>query len=205
VSWFAFAGNKNPVESISLEEGAPRQELITGEDEAWFYGTSRAFSSTTAGPLCRNREAAGQRPAIKPAAFDRRRSDDRTWGERSRQHDLNSVSDSADSPMDRYNDEPTLADVLSDPVTLAVMDADGVDPRDLAATLTQIVGKLTPSFGSIEQKTRPVVSTFAKVVVADREPDVAIELPEGMTTSGWPRYNNPSTSTTACWAFRPGR
>jgi fumarylacetoacetate (FAA) hydrolase family protein len=35
--------------------------------------------------------------------------------------------------MDRYDDEPTLADVLSDPVTLAVMRADGVDPDGLTA------------------------------------------------------------------------
>src|SRR6185295_19888085 len=31
------------------------------------------------------------------------------------------------NPMDRYHREPTLAEVLSDPVTLAVMDADGVE------------------------------------------------------------------------------
>jgi len=34
--------------------------------------------------------------------------------------------------MDRYHREPTLAEALSDPVTLAVMDADGVDRHDLA-------------------------------------------------------------------------
>jgi hypothetical protein len=48
--------------------------------------------------------------------------------------DLNSVCDSAKNPMDQYDREPTLAEVLSDPVTLAVMDADGVDPRDLSAS-----------------------------------------------------------------------
>jgi hypothetical protein len=32
-----------------------------------------------------------------------------------------------ENPMDRYHREPTLAEVLSDPVTLAVMDADGVE------------------------------------------------------------------------------
>ena len=84
--------------------------------------------------------------------------------------------------MDRYYDEPTLADMLSDPMTLAVMDADGVDPGDLAATLTQMVGKLEPSAGSIDQKS--VGNTIAKVVVADRMRDVSIELPEGATT-GW--------------------
>jgi adenylate cyclase len=84
--------------------------------------------------------------------------------------------------MDRYCDEPTLADMLSDPVTLAMMDADGVDPRDLAATLSQMAGKLTPAVDSTDKKDRPVGSTIGEVVVAGREPDVAIQLPEGMTT-----------------------
>jgi adenylate cyclase len=83
--------------------------------------------------------------------------------------------------MDRYYDEPTLADMLSDPMTLVEMDADGVDPGG-AATLTQMVGKLEPSAGSIDQKS--VGNTIAKVVVADRMRDVSIELPEGATT-GW--------------------
>jgi hypothetical protein len=46
--------------------------------------------------------------------------------------------------MDRYDDEPTLADVLSDPVTLAVMRADGVDPDGLTATLTGMAAKFIP-------------------------------------------------------------
>jgi adenylate cyclase len=83
--------------------------------------------------------------------------------------------------MDRYYDEPTLADMLSDPMTLVEMDADGVDPGG-AATLTQMVGKLEPSAGSIDQKS--VGNTIAKVVVADRMRDGSIELPEGATT-GW--------------------
>jgi adenylate cyclase len=83
--------------------------------------------------------------------------------------------------MDRYYDEPTLADMLSDPMTLVEMDADGVDPGG-AATLTQMVGKLEPSAGSIDQKS--VGNTIAKVVAADRTRDVSIALPEGATT-GW--------------------
>ena len=83
--------------------------------------------------------------------------------------------------MDRYYDETTLADMLSDPITLVEMDADGVDPGG-AATLTQMVGKLEPSAGSIDQKS--VGNTIAKVVAADRTRDVSIELPEGATT-GW--------------------
>jgi hypothetical protein len=59
VIWLAFTGNKKPVELISLDEGAPRQKLIRGEEKAWLHWASRAFSSTIAGPLCRNREAAG--------------------------------------------------------------------------------------------------------------------------------------------------
>jgi len=98
-----------------------------------------------------------------------------------RPQDLNSVCDSAGNPMDRYYDEPTLADMLSDPMTLVEMDADGVDPGG-AATLTQMVGKLEPSAGSIDQKS--VGNTIAKVVVADRMRDGSIELPEGATT-GW--------------------
>ena len=41
--------------------------------------------------------------------------------------DPNSICDSAKNPMERHYEEPTLADVLADPVTLAVMDADGVE------------------------------------------------------------------------------
>jgi adenylate cyclase len=86
--------------------------------------------------------------------------------------------------MDQSHDDLTLADMLSDPMTLAVMDADGVDPADLAATLTQMVAKLEPSAGSIDQNNLSLSSTIAKLVTAGRKPDVSIELPEGMTT-GW--------------------
>jgi hypothetical protein len=56
--------------------------------------------------------------------------------------------------MDRYDDEPTLADVLSDPVTLAVMRADGIDPDGLTATLTGMAAKFIPSHGSADQISR---------------------------------------------------
>jgi hypothetical protein len=42
----------------------------------------------------------------------------------------------AENPMDQDHGELTLADILADPVTLALMDADGVDPVVLAATLS---------------------------------------------------------------------
>jgi len=67
-----------------------------------------------------------------------------------RRQELNSVCDS--DPMDQVHSEPTLADVLSDPVTLAVMDADRVNARDLAAMLSKMAGKLTRAAGPAEQK-----------------------------------------------------
>jgi hypothetical protein len=39
--------------------------------------------------------------------------------------------------------EPTLADVLSDPLTRAVMDADGVNPRELETMLTKLARDLS--------------------------------------------------------------
>jgi hypothetical protein len=38
--------------------------------------------------------------------------------------------------------EPTLAEILSDPLTGLVMAADGVDPEELATTLSEIGQKL---------------------------------------------------------------
>jgi hypothetical protein len=66
--------------------------------------------------------------------------------------DVNSASDSVKDPMDRYHREPTLAELLSDPATLAVMDADGVDRYDLAATLSQMAAKLMRPLGPVEKK-----------------------------------------------------
>lgn len=40
--------------------------------------------------------------------------------------------------MKYRNDEPKLADVLSDPIVQAVMTADGVDPQDLRANLSEV-------------------------------------------------------------------
>jgi adenylate cyclase len=85
----------------------------------------------------------------------------------------------ARNPMDQYYEEPTLADVLTDPVTLAVMDADGVDPHDLEATLSQMAAKLTRPPSPIEDG-----GAIAKAVIAERKLDVSAELPEDMTM-GW--------------------
>jgi hypothetical protein len=38
--------------------------------------------------------------------------------------------------------EPTLSDVLSDPLTRAVMDADGVNPRELETMLIKLARDL---------------------------------------------------------------
>ena len=84
--------------------------------------------------------------------------------------------------MDRYHREPTLAEVLSDPVTLAVMAADRVDPQELSATLSKMVGELTSSPDPIEQGKCSAHGTNAKAVIAEGRPDVAAKLPEGMTT-----------------------
>jgi hypothetical protein len=101
-----------------------------------------------------------------------------------RRRQLNSVCDSAKNPMDQDHGEPTLADMLSDPVTLAVMDADGVDPRDLAATLSKMAGKLMRPPGPFDQKQRFAGSAIAKAVTAERKADVSVEPPENLTT-GW--------------------
>src|SRR6266566_10127767 len=68
-----------------------------------------------------------------------------------------------ENPMDQDDREPMLADILSDPVTLAMMDADGVDPCDLAATLSKIAGILIRPPGPAEKK-RFGGSALAKAV-----------------------------------------
>jgi adenylate cyclase len=89
--------------------------------------------------------------------------------------------------MDHDHDEPTLADVLSDPVTLAVMDADGVDPRDLAATLSKMAGSLMLRPGPVDKKGRLAGNAIAKTVITEREADVSVELPENVTARWSPR------------------
>jgi hypothetical protein len=44
--------------------------------------------------------------------------------------------------MNSRQGEPTLEEMLSDPIVRAVMEADGIDPQELAATLTQTGRKL---------------------------------------------------------------
>jgi hypothetical protein len=40
--------------------------------------------------------------------------------------------------------EPTLNEILSDPIVRALMEADGIDPQEVAATLRQAGLKLGP-------------------------------------------------------------
>jgi adenylate cyclase len=86
--------------------------------------------------------------------------------------------------MDQEPGEPTLADVLSDPVTLAVMDADGVDPRDLAGMLSKLARKLMRPPGPVDQEKRSAGSAIAKAVITEREADVSVDTLEKVTT-GW--------------------
>jgi hypothetical protein len=44
--------------------------------------------------------------------------------------------------MNRYRCEPSLSEALADPLVRAVMAADGVDPRQLAAELRAIAARL---------------------------------------------------------------
>jgi adenylate cyclase len=83
--------------------------------------------------------------------------------------------------MDRYCEEPTLAELLSDPTTLAMMDADGVDPRALATSLTEIAGRLSPpSRRSIDQEDRSAANTCD---ISVPRPDKA--MPVRQSTARW--------------------
>ena len=44
----------------------------------------------------------------------------------------------APSHATRWNAEPTLAEILSDPIVRALMDADGVEPHEIRAVLSRI-------------------------------------------------------------------
>ena len=76
--------------------------------------------------------------------------------------------------MNQSCDELTLADMLSDPVTLAIMDADGIDPTHLNATLAQMAAKFSRAPGSVDHGNQFAAGTNA--IQADRRP-------EGTTTS----------------------
>ena len=107
-------------------------------------------------------------------------SEDRACGQYLQRQELNWVCDSAS--MDQVHTEPTLADVLSDPVTLAVMDADRVNARDLAAMLSKIAGKLTRPPVPAGQKERLPGRTAAKSLIAKSKPDASVEPLEDAPT-----------------------
>src|SRR5947209_12203329 len=78
--------------------------------------------------------------------------------------------------------------MLSDPVTLAMMHADGVDPQALAAAFPRTPGKLArPSLASIKQEGF-VCSTVTKASVDDRGSDIAVAPPQGGTASWDARF-----------------
>jgi len=86
--------------------------------------------------------------------------------------------------MDRYCEEPTLAELLSDPTTLAMMNADGVDPRALATSLAEIAGGLSPpSIRSINQKHRSADNAGDESVLDGRGPQKT--MPVRQSTAHW--------------------
>jgi hypothetical protein len=57
--------------------------------------------------------------------------------------------------MNSRQGEPTLEEMLSDPIVRAVMEADRIDPQELAATLTQVGRKLSRErvpYGDVDQR-----------------------------------------------------
>jgi hypothetical protein len=51
--------------------------------------------------------------------------------------------------------EPTLNEILSDSIVRALMEADGIDPQELSATLRQTGRKLVRRAGSWGQRSMP--------------------------------------------------
>ena len=57
--------------------------------------------------------------------------------------------------MNSRQGEPTLEEMLSDPIVRAVMEADRIDPHELAATLREVGRKLSrerASYGDVDQR-----------------------------------------------------
>ena len=57
--------------------------------------------------------------------------------------------------MNRSHREPTLDEILSDCIVRALMEADGVDPQDLAATLRLTGRKLVRRAGPLGAPSMP--------------------------------------------------
>jgi hypothetical protein len=56
-----------------------------------------------------------------------------------------------DVPMTSYFRDPTLAELLSDPMTRAVMRADGVNPQELEASFRDLAARHTESSAGAAQ------------------------------------------------------
>ena len=51
-----------------------------------------------------------------------------------------------------FPSEPTLAEMLSDPIVRALMAADRVAPEELRANLAKIAGTLEPQYREVRQR-----------------------------------------------------
>jgi adenylate cyclase len=89
--------------------------------------------------------------------------------------------------MDQDHGELTLADILADPVTLALMDADGVDPVVLAATLSQKAGDLMRPARPVNRRRRVTDDEVDKAVIAECEADVSVESRKSVAMARSPR------------------
>jgi hypothetical protein len=59
--------------------------------------------------------------------------------------DMSSIGSCRDNRMHLRHREPTIPEILSDPIVKAVMAADGVDPKVLRSQLRSIARDLTGS------------------------------------------------------------
>jgi adenylate cyclase len=85
--------------------------------------------------------------------------------------------------MVRYCEEPTLAEILADPGTLALMAADGIRPRDLAATLSMTTRThASRSPRTIGQETQPVSAESDKPIAIDSQPNSDVGLSRELRT-----------------------
>ena len=89
--------------------------------------------------------------------------------------------------MDQDHGELTLADILADPVTLALMDADGVDPVVLEARLSQKAGELMRPAVPVNRRRRVTDGEVDKAVIAECEADISVESRKSVTMARNPR------------------
>jgi len=70
--------------------------------------------------------------------------------------------------------ELTLANLLTDPMTLAMMAADGVDPVELKTTWTALARRLAFA----REAERPMVRAECDQIIAGNSPKIAAGVPE---------------------------